>query len=94
MYRRRAFLILALQSLSQSNVGASKISVPLQTRGISLSTEKTILFRGGAQSAPSSSSRKKKKSKKVASQESEPAKNAIANAMEKDSTEALGDAIR
>ncbi|CAJ1957328.1 unnamed protein product [Cylindrotheca closterium] len=98
MYRRRALLIIVLQSLTQSNVGASKLSVPLQTHSIRVSIKHPIWFRGGALSASASASsskkKKKKKSKKAAGQDSKPAKNAIANAMEKDSTEALGDAIR
>mmetsp|Transcript_12509 Transcript_12509/g.29858 ORF Transcript_12509/g.29858 Transcript_12509/m.29858 type:complete len:101 (+) Transcript_12509:77-379(+) len=96
MHRRRALVLVAMQSLSQSIVGASKLPVLLQTHDIRLSTENPILFRGGALSTSPSTSKKKKKKKpkKAASQESKPAKNAIASAMEKDSSEALGDAIR
>lgn len=93
MDKRLAILLIALHSFSRYRVGASKLSLPVQTNTFKQSAENQVLFRGGALSAPSpaSSKEKKKKSKKA---ESRPAKIAIAGAMGKDSTEALGDAIR
>lgn len=94
MCRKSALVILALQLLSQSNVGASEFSVQVQTSSVQ-SVKKSILLRGGTLSSSSSSKKKKqKKSKKSSKEEAGPAKNAIADALEKDQTEALGDAIR
>lgn len=94
MCRKSVLVIFAFQWLSQFNVGASKFSFQVQTSSIQ-SVRKSILLRGGTLS-PSSSSKKKKakKSKKISKQETGPTKNVIADAMEKDPTEALGDAIR
>lgn len=98
-YKRHALLLLALRSFSQhKGVAASKLSPSMQANiCFRHSAETQTVFRGGALSSPSSTSSKKtkkRKSKKAATHQSEPAKSAIANAMGKDSTEALGDAIR